>query len=239
MTPLAEGTLERLKRCSQGTLTTQLFKRGFRKQFLVGLTPLNPNVGRFAGPAFTLRFIPSREDKDFDLGDLFKRGADNLHWEAAETIGENEVLMIDARGDVSAATGGDILLTRMMRRGVAACVTDGAFRDGTAIAAMALPAFARANTATTRPAAHRAAGMQEPIGCAGVAVYPGDIVVGDADGVSVIPRHLADEIAADGVEQEDREAFVLQKIDAGAELWGTYPPTGALLEEYERTRGRP
>ncbi|MBJ3776283.1 ribonuclease activity regulator RraA [Acuticoccus mangrovi] len=230
---ITADTLAKLKKCSQGTLTTQLFRRGFRQQFLVGLTPLNPKAGPFAGEAFTLRFIPSREDKDWDLGDLKKRGEDNMQWEAVETIGAGAVLMIDSRNDPRAASAGNMLMTRMMRKGVAAAVTDGAFRDGTEIAAMDFPTYCRANTASTRPAFHRAVAMQEPIGCADVAVYPGDIVVGDADGVTVIPRHLAEEIAEAGVEQELREKFLFTKIDAGAPLWGTYPADEATLAEFE------
>ena len=234
MDEVSDETLTKLKQCGQGTLTTQLFRRGFRQQFLVGVMPLNKQAGRFAGEAFTLRFIPSREDKDWDLGDLHKRGEDNLQWEAVEAIGAGQVLVIDSRGDARAASAGNMLMTRMMRKGVAAAITDGAFRDGTEIAAMPFPAYARANTASTRPAFHRAVAMQEPIGCAEVATYPGDIVVGDADGVTVIPRHLAAEVAEDAFEQELREAFLFTKIDAGAPLWGTYPADEATLAEFER-----
>lgn len=217
-------------------MTTQLFRRGYRQQFLVGLTPLNAAAPSFAGEAFTLRFIPSREDKDWDLGDLRKRGEDNLQWEAIEAIAAGQVLMIDSRGDPRAASAGNMLLTRMMRKGVAGVVTDGAFRDGNEIARMVFPAFSAANTATTRPAYHRAVGINEPIGCAGVAVYPGDIVVGDSDGVVVIPRHIADEVAEQGYAQEQLEKFLHRKVDAGAPLWGTYPPDENTLKEYEAWR---
>lgn len=230
---ISRDTLEKLKKCSQGTLTTQLFKRGFRQQFLVGLSPLNRDAGAFAGEAFTLRFIPSREDKDWSLDDLKVRGEDNLQWEAVEAIDEGQVMMIDSRNDPSAASAGNMLITRMMRKGVAAAVTDGAFRDGAEIGTMPFPAYCRLNTATTRPAYHRAIAMQEPIGCGGVAVYPGDIVVGDADGVTVIPRALAAEIAEDSYEQERRERFIFTKIDAGASLFGTYPAGPETLEEYK------
>jgi regulator of RNase E activity RraA len=233
MTEVARETLEKLKKCGQGTLTTQLFRRGYRQQFLVGLAPLNRNAGSFAGEAFTLRFIPSREDKDWDLGDLRKRGEDNMQWEAVEAIGAGQVLMIDSRNDPRAASAGNMLLTRMMRKGVAAAVTDGAFRDGTEIAQMPFPAYCRANTASTRPAYHRAVDMQLPIGCAEVAVYPGDIVVGDADGVTVIPRLLAAEVAEAAYEQELREKFLFGRIDAGEPLWGNYPAGEATLAEFE------
>ncbi len=233
---IGQDTLDKLKACSTATLTTQLFHRNFRQQFLVGLRPLNPDVAPFAGEAFTLRFIPSREDKDWDLGDLHKRGEDNMQWEAVEAIGSGQVMMIDSRGDVRSASAGNMLLTRMMRKGVAAAVTDGAFRDGTEIARMNFPAYCAANTASTRPSFHRAVDMQLPIGCAGVAVYPGDIVVGDSDGVVVIPRQAAVEIADAGFEQEQREKFLFTRIDAGAPLWGTYPPNEATLSEYAAWR---
>lgn len=231
--PVSSETLEKLKKCGQGTLTTQLFRRGFRQQFMVGLAPLNKAAGPFAGEAFTLRFIPSREDMDWDLGDLKKRGADNIQWEAVEEIAAGQVLVIDSRNDTRAASAGNMLMTRMMRKGVAAAITDGAFRDGTEISAMPFPAYCRGNTATTRPAYHRAIAMQEPIGCAEVAVYPGDIIVGDADGVTVIPRALAAEVAQDAYEQELREKFLFTRIDAGAPLFGTYPAGPETLAEYE------
>lgn len=233
------SVLERLKACSTATLTTQLFKRNFRQQFLVGLTPLNPGAASFAGEAFTLRFIPSREDRDWDLDDLKKRGEDNVQWEAVEAIGAGQVLVIDSRNDARAASAGNMLMARLMRKGAAGAVTDGAFRDGSEISRMPFPAFCLARTATTRPSFHRAADMQLPIGCAGVAVYPGDIVVGDGDGVVVIPRQIAAEVAEDSHEQEQREKFLFTKIDAGAPLWGTYPPNEETLREYAEWRVRP
>lgn len=235
---VGSDTLDRLKACSTATLTTQLFKRNFRQQFLVGLSPLNRDVAAFSGVAFTLRFIPSREDKDWNLDDLEKRGEDNIQWEAVEAIQAGQVLVIDSRNDPRAASAGNMLMTRMLRKGVAAAITDGAFRDGTEISRMPFPAFCAANTASTRPAFHRAIDMQLPIGCAGVAVYPGDIVVGDADGVVVIPRQLAVAIAEDAYEQERREEFLFLKIDAGAPLWGTYPPNEATLREYAEWRAQ-
>lgn len=238
MTTISTEILDKLKACSTATLTTQLFRRNYRQQFLVGVQPLNRNAGSFAGEAFTLRFIPSREDKDWDLGDLKKRGEDNTQWEAVEAIAPGQVLMIDSRNDARAASAGNMLMTRMMRKGVAAAVTDGAFRDGTEISKMPFPAYCTANTASTRPAYHRAADMQLPIGCAGVAVYPGDVIVGDSDGVVVIPRSIAEEMAHDAYEQEQREKFLFTKIDAGAPLWGTYPPNEETLKEYAEWRSR-
>lgn len=229
---ISSEILAKLTKASTATLSTQLFKRGFRQQFMVGLAPLSKRVKPFAGEAFTLRFIPSREDKDWDLGDLAKRGEDNMQWEAVEAVEPGKVLVIDSRNDPRAASAGNMLLTRLMRKGVAAAITDGAFRDGTEISEMDFPAYCQANVATTRPAYHRAADMQLPIGCAEVAVYPGDIVVGDSDGIIVIPRHVAEEIAEDSYEQELKEKFLFTKVDAGASLIGTYPANEATLAEY-------
>jgi regulator of RNase E activity RraA len=232
MTEISIQTLDKLKSGSTATLTTQLFKRGFRQQFLVGVMPLNAKIAPFAGEAFTLRFIPSREDRDWDLGDLAKRGDDNVQWEAVEAIPEGHVLMIDSRQDSRAASAGNMLMTRMAKRGVAAAVTDGAFRDGTEISQMDFPAYCQANTASTRPAFHRAIDMQLPISCADVAVYPGDIVVGDSDGVVVIPREIAASVAEDSYEQELREKFLFTKLQSGSPLWGTYPPNEETLAEF-------
>jgi regulator of RNase E activity RraA len=157
-----------------------------------------------------------------------------MQWEAVEAVPEGHVLMIDSRNDVRAASAGNMLLTRLMTKGVAAAVTDGAFRDGAEIAQMPFPAYCRANTATTRPAYHRAADMQLPIGCGEVAVYPGDVIVGDADGVIVIPRAIATDVAEDAAAQEDREAYLLTLIKGGAPLWGTYPPNAETLAEYTK-----
>src|SRR5690606_29191386 len=148
----------------------------------------------FAGEAYTMRFIPAREDLDTVKTLTPYPNPGNLQWEAEDKIQAGQVLVIDSRNDVQAASAGDMLLTRMMMKGVAGVVTDGAFRDGRQISSMNFPAYARQVTASTRLAFHHTAALQVPIGCAGVAVYPGDIVVGDGDGVTVIPRHLATEI---------------------------------------------
>ncbi|WP_417447286.1 ribonuclease activity regulator RraA [Kangiella sp.] len=233
---VSEETLEKLKKVSTATLTTQLFKRGYKQQFLVGLKPLSKSFKTFVGEAFTLRFIPAREDMDNDLGDLKTRGEKNLQWEAVEQVAEGQVLVVDSREDPRAASAGNMLVTRLMRRGASGIVTDGALRDGYELAEMPFPAYCQETTASTRPAYHRAIDMQVPIACAQVAVYPGDIIAGDQDGVVVIPRHIAEELANDSYEQELREQFLFTKIDAGAPLWGTYPPNEETLKEYEAYR---
>ncbi|MFF7650912.1 ribonuclease activity regulator RraA [Streptomyces sp. NPDC007983] len=178
-----------------------------------------------------MRFIPSREDVD-PVGDPYRTG-NVLQWEAVESVGPRQVLVVDSRNDTSAASAGDMLVTGAMKRGAVGFVTDGAFRDGAAIAALGFPAYARATTATTRPAAFHVADLNVPIACADVAVYPGDILVGDRDGVIVVPRSLAAEIAEPSVEQERLEAWLHQRVRDGEPLWGTYPPSAETLKEYE------
>lgn len=162
--------LDTLRQASTSTLATQLFKRGLRQPFLVGVRPVNPDAAGFAGEAFTMRFIPSREDVD-PLDDPYRTG-NTLQWEAVEQVGAGQVLVVDSRENTSAASAGDMLITRAMCRGAAGFVTDGAVRDGHALAELPFPTYARAVTATTRPAFFHVAELQVPIGCAGVAVYP-------------------------------------------------------------------
>lgn len=219
-----------LAQASTATLATQLYKHGIRQPFLVGLRPLSTTARSFVGEAFTMRFIPSREDVD-PMGDPYRTG-NLLQWEAVESVGPGQVLVVDSREDTRAASAGDILLLRAMRRGAAAFVTDGALRDGQALASLEFPTFARAVTATTRPAYFHVADLQVPISCAGVAVYPGDVLVGDADGVLVVPRALAPVIAQPAREQEKLEEYIHGRIAQGEELWGIYPPSETTMDEY-------
>jgi regulator of RNase E activity RraA len=157
----------------------------------------------------------------------------NLQWEAVENIGEGQVLVIDSRNDPRAASAGAMLPTRMKVRGAAAIVTDGAFRDGQELAELDFPAYARQVTASTRLSYHHVADLQVPITCVDVAVYPGDIIVGDGDGVTVIPRHLAAEMA-DLCERRDQlEKYLSYRIRAGEPLYGVYPPTPQIRADFE------
>jgi len=238
---VSDETLDRLAKVSSGSLTTQLFKRGFRQPALVGLRAINHEVKPFAGRAFTMRFIPAREDID-TYGTMTTRpNADNLQWQGVEQVREGDVLVIDSRGDPRAASAGNILVTRLHARGARAIVTDGALRDGSEVAAMALPAYAREITATTRISYHHVADLQVPIGCAGVAVYPGDVIVGDADGLTVVPAHLAEELAEICEKQDDIERYLAMLIALGEALWGVYPPSPEAYADYERwaASGRP
>lgn len=230
--PLPDGLMERLRNVTSGSLTTELFKKGLRQCHLVGLRPMNPRAVKFAGEAFTLRMIPAREDLDTIETLTPFPNPDNLQWEAVENIPPGHVLVIDSRNDPRAASAGAMLPTRMKVRGAEAIVTDGAFRDGLELAELDFPAYARQVTASTRLSHHRCVDMNVPIACADVAVYPGDVVVGDGDGVTVIPRHLAVEMA-DLCEARDRlEKYLNLRITAGDPLYGTYPPTPRVRADY-------
>ena len=217
----ASQTLEMLKGVSTSTLTTLLYKRGFRNVFIQGARPLKPGQ-RLAGPAYTLRYIPSRED--LDGVDAFR---DPRHPQrvAIEEIPPGAVLVMDCRGDTSVASAGSILSTRLQVRGAAGIVTDGGLRDASAIAKLEIPAWCSGPSAPTNLIRHHALDLNAPIGCGGVPVYPGDIMVGDDDGVVCIPAHLAADIARDAVEMERFEEFVLEEVAAGATIIGLDPPT--------------
>ncbi len=233
-TPIPRGTLEKLSRASSGSLTTELFRRGLKQCFLIGLKPMNPNAACFAGEAFTMRFIPTREDIDTYATLTPYPNPDNLQWEAVEQIGAGQVLVIDSRNDMSSASAGTVLATRMMVKGCAGIVTDGALRDGREYGELNFPAYARGVVASTRLSTHHAADLQVPIACAGVAVYPGDIVVGDGDGITIVPRHMAVDMA-DACEKRDAfEAYLTLRIASGEGLYGVYPPTEAVRADYAK-----
>ena len=189
------------------------------------------------GPAFTMRSIPAREDLDqisaFDNPDHPQR-------KAIESTPPGHVLVLDCRGEKRVASGGQILTTRLMVRGAAGLVSDGSIRDSGAISQMDFPVYAAGGSAPLNLLLHHALEQNIPIGCGGVAVYPGDVIVGDDEGVVVIPRHLADEVAEQGEEQEKMEAFVLERVQGGAKLAGTYPPseeTKAAFGVWRKERG--
>ncbi len=228
--PLPGGTFEKLRQVSTSTIATQLYKRGFRQPQLLGVKPLSEVADGFVGEAFTMRFIPMREDVD---GVDPYRSGNTLQWEAFEALQPGQVLVVDSYRTATAASGGDMLMTRAWKRGAAAVVTDGGLRDGHVLATLPFPTYASQVTITTRAAQHHVADLNVPVGCAGVAVYPGDVLVGDQDGVLVIPRQLATEIAEQGYEQEQLEAYVSTKIHAGEPLWGNYPPGEELKAEYK------
>src|SRR6478735_9265339 len=231
---LSAKTKERLSNVSTATLCTALFKRGFRNVYIQGISRLTtPSGGNLVGPAFTMRSIPAREDVDqlsaFDDPNHPQR-------KGIESVPPGHVLVIDCRGETRVASGGQILTTRLKVRGAAGLVSDGPVRDSGPISQMDFPVYCAGGSAPLNLIHHHAIDLDVPIGCGGVAVYPGDVVVGDDEGVVVVPRHLADEVARDATEQEKLEAFILARIEGGAKLAGTYPPNAETRAAYEAAR---
>ena len=215
-------TRHQLMGVSTATLCTALFKRGLRNQFIQDVRPLNPGLPNMVGPAFTLRYMPAREDLN-PITVFNDRG--HPQRKAVETCPPGAVLVMDSRKDARAASAGGILVSRLMKRGVAGVVTDGGFRDSPEIARLAIPAYHQRPSAPTNLTLHQAIDIDVPIGCGDVAVWPGDIVVGDAEGVVVIPAAIADAIAAEAVEMTAFEDFVEEKVLEGRSILGLYPPT--------------
>jgi len=237
-----DAVLDRLARISSGSLTTQLFRKGYRQPVMVGLRPLQGgNAKRFAGRAFTMRMIPAREDIDTYATLTVTPNADNLQWVGVEQTQPGDVVVIDSRRDGSAASMGNMLVTRMMMRGVRGVVTDGAFRDGIELSRLDIPAWSAGVTATTRLSFHHVADLQVPIACADVAVYPGDVIHGDVDSITVIPAHLAAEMADLCEAQDDLESYLALRVQAGEALWGLYPPSLETREQHRAwvAAGRP
>ncbi len=230
---ISSKTAQHLKRAGTATLTTQLFKRGLRNVFVQGIRRMSATRENMVGEAFTLRYIPARED--LDVMSAFEN-PEHPQRKAIETVPAGQVLVMDCRRETRAASGGDILLTRLKVRGAAGIVTDGCLRDSDSIAAMDFPVYAAGGSAPLNLVCHHAVDINLPIACGGVAVFPGDVLVGDAEGVVVIPRHMADEVARDALEQETMEEFVLGEIASGRPLPGTYPPNAEALARYREWR---
>ncbi len=222
--------LRQLAAVSTATVTMQLLKRGLRNCFIRGAVPLNTAHCRFAAEAYTLRFIPMREDLS-----QVEVLADPEYppRKAIEDITPGLALVIDARGDPGAGVIGDILAARLQERGVAAVVSDGPVRDAAKVAGGLLPVFCAGSAAPASLNVHFGADLQCPIACGGVAVIPGDVLLGDSDGVVVIPAALAAAVARDGVEQEQLEDFLKQRVADGHPTIGTYPPNPETLRAYE------
>ena len=219
---LKPQTRDKLKTVSTATICTALFKRGFRNQMIQDVLPLDPGKPTMVGEAFTLRYIPARED--LNQLSVFQ---DRQHPQrtAIELCPPGAVFVIDSRRDPRAASAGSILATRLMKRGVAGLVTDGGFRDAAEIAGLDMPSFHVRPSAPTNLTRHQAVDINVPIACGDAPVWPGDVIVGDADGVVVIPAHLADEIADEGFEMTAFEDFVTEKVHEGRSILGLYPPT--------------
>jgi regulator of RNase E activity RraA len=220
-TPLSTDTIKNLMYASTATVSMQMLKRGFRNSAINGVRPVNPGAARMVGPAFTLRYIPGREDLDQPPKPSDPPSAQR---EAIEGTPAGHVLVIGTEGNTAAGTLGDILALRLKVRGVAGVLSDGAMRDTPVIGKLDFPVYCTAAAAPPSMTRLHPVETQTPVGICGVPVYPGDIIVADEDGAIVVPRHLADEVARDSFEQERLEKFVAIRISQGIPISGTYPP---------------
>ncbi len=237
--PLTSATRAKLMTVSVATLCTALFKRGLRNQFIQDVRPLNPSLPNMVGEAFTLRYMPAREDRN---GLAVFQNRAHPQRKAVEDCPPGAVMVIDSRKDARAASAGGILVSRLMKRGVAGVVTDGGFRDSPEIAELSMPAYHSRPSSPTNLTLHEAIEINGPIGCGDAPVFPGDVIVGDREGVIVIPAHLADEIADEAVEMTAFEDFVQEKVLEGRSILGLYPATDPQtkpdFEAWRKAKGR-
>jgi regulator of RNase E activity RraA len=238
--PLTPETRDRLKRVSTATLATALYKRGLRGQMIQGVQPLSPpKAESMVGEAYTLRYIPAREDLN-DLS-VFRNPA-HPQRKGVEECPAGAVMVIDSRKDPRAASAGGILVTRLMMRGAVGVVTDGGFRDSAEIARLDIASYHARPSAPTNLTLHQAIDINVPIGCGDAPVFPGDVIVGDADGVIVLPAHMADELAAEATEMTAYEDFVTERVREGHSIRGLYPATDeanlALFKTWREQHGR-
>ena len=217
----------RLAEVGVSTLTTCLYRRGIRNAYLHGLVPVNREI-RMVGEAFTMRFVPARED----VTDM----RDNLHQRAFDQCPAGAVLVIDAQRELEACTCGDLLVARLKARGAAGIVTDGGFRDSEEIAQLGFAAYHARPVPPPSFLRLHAVALNEPIGCARVAIYPGDIMVGDVEGVVVVPAAMANEIAEQAHELSQYDEFAAAQIQGGRSVVGLYPPTDAARAEHAAWR---
>ncbi|SMF02487.1 Regulator of RNase E activity RraA [Xaviernesmea oryzae] len=236
---LSDATRKKYEGVSCATICTALFKRGLRNQFIQDVRPLSRKTRTMVGQAFTLRYIPARED--LNQLSVFQ---DPKHPQRAaiEQCPPGHVLVMDSRKDARAASAGSILISRLMVRGAAGVVTDGGFRDSPEIAELDIPAYHSRPSAPTNLTLHQALDINVPIGCGDVAVWPGDVVVGDNEGVVIIPAHLAEEVADEAVEMTTFEDFVTEQVLNGRSIIGLYPATRDETKSdfagWRKTKGR-
>jgi len=230
--PLDSMTVATLSRVTTATITTILLKKGLRNVWMRGTRPLSPGHARIVGPAFTLRFVPAREDL-----------ATPASWSnpvstrsAIEAMPAGCVAVVDAMGVTDAGIFGDILCARMAKRGVAALVTDGVVRDLAGVRGTGLPVWCQGAAAPPSVAGLTFVAWGQPIACGGVAVFPDDVVVVDDDGAVLIPAALVDELVTDALEQERLEEWIMGEVAHGAALPGLYPPNAENLARYEKTK---
>ena len=218
-----------LRHVTTATITTMLLKKGIRRCWMDGPKPLVPGGARLVGPAFTLRFVPARED----LATPESWGKPISTRAAIEDIPEGCIAVADAMGVTTAGIFGDILTMRMAKRGVTALVTDGVIRDKAGCLKANMPIFCQGTAAPASVNGLTFVGWQEPIGCGGVAVFPGDVVVADDDGAVLIPKDLLDFVAKEGEEHERYETWVVSEVEKGVKLPGLYPPNEEAKARYQ------
>jgi regulator of RNase E activity RraA len=236
MAELSEKTRQALMRVATSTLTGALNRRGLRSMYMQDVWPIKEGIPRMVGLAFTMRFIPSREDKD---GPNAKGPRSNIQPQAMETCPPGYVLVVDSRGDPRAASAGDLYVGRLKARGCAGIVTDGGLRDSDGIFKTGLPAYCRRPSSPPSPIVHHPVDLNLPIGCGGVAVYPGDVIVGDADGVVVVPPDIVDEVAEEALATTLYEEFAEEEVASGRSLTGLFPVAGEEAKrDFEAWRKR-
>ena len=230
MTSQTEAALiDALSKVTTATLTTVLLKKGLRNVWLRGAAPLNPGQPRLVGRAFTLRFVPARED----LATPESWSSPISTRAAIEAMPEGCICVTDAMGVSDAGIFGDILCARMKKRGVAALVTDGVVRDVAGVRATGLPVWCSGVAAPPSVAGLTFVNWQEPVACGGVAVFPGDMIIVDDDGAVLIPAALVEEVAAQATEQERLEGWIMDQVDQGVPLPGLYPPDAGNKAKYD------
>jgi regulator of RNase E activity RraA len=232
--PLEPQVVETLRGVSTATLSTVLLKKGLRNVWMRGTRPLRPDQPRAVGRAFTLRFVPARED----LATPASWGSPISTRAAIEAMPAGVIAVVDAMGVTDAGIFGDILCARMGKRAVAALVTDGVIRDIAGVLGTGLPVWCQGTAAPASVAGLTFVGWQQPIGCGGVAVHPNDVVVVDADGAVLVPAALLDEVLEAAVEQERHESWIMSQVEAGVPLPGLYPPNEANKARYEEWKRR-
>ena len=232
-------TRKKLEVVSVATLCTALYKRGLRNQTIQDVRPISAKKVNMVGPAYTLRYIPAREDLN-----TLAEFRNPLHPQrvAVEECPKGAVLVMDSRRDARAASAGDILITRLQVRGVKGVVTDGGYRDSAVIGELDIPAYHHRPSSPTNLTLHQALDLNVPIGCGEVAVFPGDIMVGDADSVICIPANIADEVAIEATKMTEFEDFVIELVKAGKAIIGLYPATKdetlADFEQWKKNRAK-
>ncbi|MEK9905846.1 MAG: ribonuclease activity regulator RraA [Rhodospirillales bacterium] len=230
--PIAPDVWKTLVGITTATLTTVLLKKGLRNTWIRRAAPLRSGGGRLAGPAFTLRFVPYRED----LASPASWSSPISTRAAIEAMPAGAMVIADAMGSTDAGIFGDILCARMVKRGVNGLITDGVMRDLSGVLGTGLPVWAAGAAAPPSVAALHFVGWEETIACGGVCIVPGDAVVADDDGAVVIPRSIVEEVASQGAEQEAQEEWIMSEVEAGASLPGLYPPNAENLSRYEASK---